>query len=429
VKALARAVDLLNQYANGMVASPVFDIYPAPITPAIVNITLSTISEKTGVKFTSERIEKILGALQMGFKKSNTDEWEVSIPTNKPDVLRDVDVIEEILRIHGFINVALPQKMHTSVAIESKENPHRFRTIIGNFLASNGYLECMNMSLTSPAYYKDIPWSKPEQWVTIHNTSNESLNLMRPEMIIPTLETIKRNVNRKQEDLKLFEFGKSYGQENGNPFEQEHLIVVVMGKQTPASWLSTSPRALDYFALKEIVLALFNRLGIKWSKLENINDDNGFAFGINYYSNDNALVRMGGVDMKLTGSFDIRQQVYIADFNLANLIQASISSNVIYEELNRFPAVIRDLAIVVDQTTAFERVRDVVQSSGGSWLTDLEVFDIYKNAEHVGEGKMSMALRFTIENKEATLADKEIEQWFGNVQKALVKNVGAEIRK
>jgi len=248
-------------------------------------------------------------------------------------------------------------------------------------------------------------------------------------MIIPTLETIKRNVNRKQEDLRLFEFGKSYGQQDGNPFEQEHLVITITGKQNPASWLSTSPRSLDYFALKEMVLALFNRLGIKWSKLENISDQQGLAFGISYYSNNNHLVRMGCVDMKLSGAFDIRQPVYIADFNLENLIKASLASNVIYEELNRFPAVIRDLAIVVDQSVAFDKVRDVVQSSGGAWLTDLEVFDIYKNAEHVGEGKMSMALRFTIENKEATLADKEIEQWFSSVQKALVKNVGAEIRK
>jgi len=326
------------------------------------------------------------------------------------------------------------------VAIESKDNPHRYRTIIGNYLASNGYLECMNMSLTSPAYYKDIAWSKPEQWVTIHNTSNESLNLMRPEMIIPTLETIKRNVSRKQEDLKLFEFGKSYGQENGNPFEHEHLIIAITGKQNPASWLSTSPRALDYFALKEIVLALFNRLGIREAtstyfgsaQYESLSDRDAlekFAFGIDYYSDKNQLVRMGCVNMKLSSSFDIRQPVYIADFNLELLIKASISSSVVYEELNRFPAVIRDLAIVIDQSVAFDRVRDVVQSSGGVWLTDLEVFDIYKNAEHVGEGKMSMALRFTIENKEATLSDKEIEQWFSGVQKALAKNVGAEIRR
>lgn len=285
------------------------------------------------------------------------------------------------------------------------------------------------MSLTSPAYYKDISWSKPENWVTIHNTSNESLNLMRPEMIIPMLETIKRNVNRKQEDLKLFEFGKSYGQENGNPFEHEHLIIAITGKQNPASWLSTSPRALDYFALKEIVLALFNRLGIKWSNLENISDQEGLTFGIKYYSNNKPLVRMGCVDIKLSGAFDIRQAVFLADFNLENLIKASLASSVIYEELNRFPAVVRDLAIVIDQTVPFDKVRDAVNSSGGTWLTDLEVFDIYKNAEHVGEGKMSMALRFTIENKEATLSDKEIEQWFSSVQKALVKHVGAEIRK
>jgi len=325
--------------------------------------------------------------------------------------------------------VVLPQKMHTSVAIEAKDNPHRYRTLIGNFLAASGYLECMNMSLTSPAYYKDISWVNSKNWVTIHNTSNESLNLMRPEMIIPTLETIKRNVNRKQEDLKLFEFGKSYGQKNGDPFENEHLMIAIIGKQSPASWLSPSPRALDYFSLKEIMLALFQRLGIKFNRVAYVAENVGYEFGLDYFLGEVHLVRMGCVDSKLSGSFDIRQPVFIADFNLESLINISSRSVVITEELNRFPAVVRDLAIVIDQKIPFDQIKEVVNESGGQWLTDLEVFDIYKNAEHVGEGKMSMALRFTIENKEATLADKEIEQWFGNMQKALSKKLGAEIRR
>ena len=429
VKALARAVDLLSQYAGGQVASSVFDIYPSPIAPAQVNLSLSTLNEKTGVTFTTDRVEKIFDALQMTFQKGSGDTWVISVPTNKPDVIRDVDVIEEILRIHGFINVALPQKMHTSVAIEAKDNPHRYRTLIGNFLAASGYLECMNMSLTSPAYYKDISWVNSKNWVTIHNTSNESLNLMRPEMIIPTLETIKRNVNRKQEDLKLFEFGKSYGQRNGDPFENEHLMIAITGKQSPASWLSPSPRALDYFSLKEIMLALFQRLGIRFNRVAYVVENEGYEFGLDYFLGEVHLVRMGCVDSKLSGSFDIRQPVFIADFNLESLINISSRSVVITEELNRFPAVVRDLAIVIDQKIPFDQIKEVVNESGGQWLTDLEVFDIYKNAEHVGEGKMSMALRFTIENKEATLADKEIEQWFGNMQKALSKKLGAEIRR
>jgi len=429
MKALARAVDLLSQYAGGQVASLLFDIYPSPISPAQVTLSLATLNEKTGVQFSINRVEKILDALQMKFQKGSDNQWEISVPTNKPDVTRDVDVIEEILRIHGFINVALPQKMHTSVAIEAKDNPHRYRTIIGNFLAANGYLECMNMSLTSPAYYKDIAWTDSKNWVTIHNTSNESLNLMRPEMIIPTLETIRRNVSRKQDNLKLFEFGKSYGQRKDQPFENEHLILAVTGKQNAASWLSPSPRVLDYFSLKEMVLALFQRLGVRYNRIENVSDKEGYAFGLDYFEGDVHLVRMGCVDAGLTTSFDIRQPVFIADFNFGNSINVSARSVVIYDELNRFPAVIRDLAIVIDQKITFDQIREVVTASGGSWLTDLEVFDIYLNADHVGEGKMSMALRFTIENKEATLSDKEIESWFSGVQKALAKQLNAEVRK
>lgn len=428
-QALARAADLMMQYAGAVVASDVYDIYPNPISPAQVQLNLVTLNEKTGVRFNPLQVEKLLDALRMEYEKKGNDAWIVAVPTNKADVLREVDVIEELLRIYGFINVELPQKMHTSVAIEARDNPHKFRRLLGQFLASNGFLECMNMSLTQPGYYKGIEWTDSRQWVTIHNTSNESLNLLRPEMIIPTLETIRRNVNRKQEDLRLFEFGKSYLQKKELPEEEEHLVIAMTGNQSPASWLNGSPKQVDYFSLKAAVLSLFQRLGIHPDRVEPLSPDQGFEFGVEYYQGEVRIGRMGCVSMSVADRFDIRQPVYLADLHFHALIHLSLHHTVEYEELNRFPAVVRDLAIVIQQNITFEQVQQVVDESGGDWLTQLEVFDIYKNTEHLGEGKMSMALRFTIENKEATLADKDIDQWFGNVQRALVKGVGAEVRK
>jgi phenylalanyl-tRNA synthetase beta chain len=365
----------------------------------------------------------------MTFTAEQPDQWVVAIPTNKADVTREIDLIEEVLRVFGFANIPLPGKMHTSIAIEARHNPHRMRRLFGQFLASGGFLEVMNMSLTQPAYYKNLEWADSHQWVTIHNTSNESLNLLRPEMILPMLETIKRNVNRKQEDLRLFEFGKSYLQSNESPEETEHLILSMSGLEHPAGWQGGEAKNMDFFSLKAAVHALLFRLGIPAWKSTEIKEEGAWDYGLAYAVGSLGFVKFGKVSKSLCDRFDIRQEVFIADFLVEPTIGLSSRSVTVFEELNRFPAVIRDLAIVVSDDIKYEQVKEVVLEAGGKGLTNLEVFDIYKNEDQVGAGKMSMALRFTIENKEATLSDKEIDQWFNKIQKALISGVNAEIRK
>lgn len=428
LKALARAVDLMATYAGGVVASKVFDEYPSPVKPARIALSQQTLESTTGVKFESTHVEKILEALEMAYTSKDNSVWEIDVPTNKPDVTREIDVIEEILRVFGFANVPLPSKMYTSIAIEPRYSAHKLRRLIGQFLSSNGFLEAMNMSLTQPAYYKGIDWMDSKKWITIHNTSNESLNLMRPDVLIPTLETVKRNVNRKQEDLRLFEFGKTYAQELEMPSEKEHLVITMTGQQT-TGWEIGEGRKMDFFALKAVTHALLRRLGImKWD-IETLIDQQGLEYGLSYSVGSLEFLRYGKVDSKLSEKFDIRQEVYLADFFVEPLIGLASRSTTVYEELNRFPAVVRDLAIVVDSGTSYQSIEEVAVQAGGNWLTNMEVFDIYKNADHLGEGKMSIALRFTVENKEATLSDKEIDQWFSKMQKALTGSVGAEIRK
>ena len=402
--ALARAADLIASLAGGKVSSEVFDIYPVPVTPARIKLSLKNLSEKTGVAFTKAQVEKVLAALQMGVEADGENGWIVSVPTNKADVLREIDVVEEVLRVFGFSNVPLPPRMHTSIAIEPRYNAHRMRRLIGQFLASKGFLEAMNMSLTQPAYYAGIEWTDSARWVTIHNTSNESLNLMRPDMLIPTLETVKRNVNRKQDDLRLFEFGKSYAQQKELPNETEHLVITMTG-QHPSGWQTGVAKAVDFFTIKAVVHSLLLRLGIKNWDTETIVNANGIAYGLSYSVGSLTFLRFGKVAGELCSRFDIRQEVFSADLLVEPLIALASRSVTLYEELNRFPAVIRDLAIVIEDKTTYASIRQVVVDASGALLTNLEVFDIYKNADHLGEGKMSIALRFTIENKESTLSD------------------------
>jgi phenylalanyl-tRNA synthetase beta chain len=243
------------------------------------------------------------------------------------------------------------------------------------------------------------------------------------------LETIKRNVNRKQEDLRLFEFGKSYLQSNESPEETEHLILSMSGLEHPAGWQGGEAKNMDFFSLKAAVHALLFRLGIPAWKSTEIKEEGAWDYGLAYAVGSLGFVKFGKVSKSLCDRFDIRQEVFIADFLVEPTIGLSSRSVTVFEELNRFPAVIRDLAIVVSDDIKYEQVKEVVLEAGGKGLTNLEVFDIYKNEDQVGAGKMSMALRFTIENKEATLSDKEIDQWFNKIQKALISGVNAEIRK
>lgn len=429
LKALFRACDLISQIAGGTIVSQVVDVYPQPILPARVTLRPSRLNAITGIHFQEERVLKILNALKMEIVSKDPDRIVVEVPTNKADVLREIDVIEEILRIYGFSKVPHPGKMQTSVVVESRHALHRMRRLVGQFLAARGFLEAMNMSLTHPSYYKLDGSAGRKEWISIHNTSNESLNLLRPEMIAPTLETVARNLNRRQEDIRMFEFGNTYRQENGVPTETEHLVLTLTGKRQADHWHGGSGVMIDFFLLKSESEALLQRLGVEDFHAKPFESRSPFGYGLQYMIGGTELGSIGSVSDEWLDAFNISQPVFIADFSFEAVTALSNRSGTIYAELNRFPSVERDLAIVVEEHIPYDEVQRIALAAGGSWLTQLELFDVYANPEHLGPGKKSMALRFTIENKEATLTDRDIDGWFSKMQKAFVTELKAEIRK
>nr|MDQ3017672.1 phenylalanine--tRNA ligase subunit beta [Bacteroidota bacterium] len=429
MKALSRAADLLSSHAGAKVASGVYDIYPKPIEPAKITLNFATLNAKTGIQFSASKIYRILDALNMSVVERGDHKAIISIPTNKADVIREIDVIEEILRVYGFVNVPLPTRMQTSVAIESRFAPHRMRRLIGQFLASRGFFEMMNLSLTQPQYYKDIDLIDRNTWVTIHNTSNESLNLMRPEMVIPILETIRRNHNRRQDDLRLFEFGNSYANENGEPREKEHLMLALTGQGHLDHWQSGLGKEVNFFTMKSAVNGLLTRLGIKNVNRIAFDNKNGYNYGFELRVAPYHLAWFGRVDTKWTKEFGIGQPVFIADFDVASILSLTSQSVTVTEDLNKYPSVERDLAVIISDEITYDEIHAVAIKNGGSWLTDISVFDIYANPDHVGKNKKSVALRFTIENKEATLSDKDLDTWFSKIQQAFINELKAEIRR
>lgn len=429
IQAISRAAELINTLAGGVVESRVFDLYPDPHLPKTISLHFARLNSITGVSFKEEDVFRILKLLKMEILDRDQTRVVVNIPTNKADVLREIDVIEEILRIYGFADVPLPGKLQSSIAIESRLSPHRIRRTIGQFLSSRGYLEMMNMSLTQPSYYNEFNPEERHHWVTIHNTSNESLNLMRPEMIRPALETIRRNLNRKQENLRLYEFGSSYRNQEGIPSEKEHILMALCGQEGPDHWLTGEGRTVDFFSLKKEVNGLFARLGISPDHAEIVMQENGFDYAMEVKHHHHVIGRFGKVASGVTKQFDIAFPVFIADFDLRVIAEVAIKHHTVYQELNRFPAVERDLAIVIDDAVMYHEIQKVAVTAGGPWLSDVRVFDIYRHPDHIGIGKKSVALRMTVENRNGTLTDKELDQWFTGIQKAFTSTLKAEIRK
>jgi len=429
LRALARAADLLASCAGGRIASDVFDLYPNPVQPAVVDLRLSSVREKTGVPFDEATIEAMLEALHMTFTRLADGTWQVRIPTNKPDVTREVDVIEEILRVYGFDRIGLPERMSVRVAVEPKFAPHRMRRLIGQFLAARGCLEAMNLSLTQPAWYKQAGIGDPATWVTIFNTSNESLNLLRPDMLLPMLDTLRRNVNRKQDNVRLYEFGRTYKKSGDLPSEAERLVIALTGRPHDEHWMTGDPGPVNVFAIKELVQSLLRRVGIRTWEMTPFEADPSWEYGMEVLAGGLPVGRFGRVRTTLADQFDLRQEVLFADLDFAILLALAERQSLVVEEISRFPAVVRDLAVVVREGVAFGAIRAAVEASGSPWLRQTEVFDVYRHPDHVGPDRKSVAIRLTLENPEAPLSDKDIDGWFGRVQQAVVRELGAEIRK
>jgi phenylalanyl-tRNA synthetase beta chain len=221
----------------------------------------------------------------------------------------------------------------------------------------------------------------------------------------------------------------SYHQDNGQPSEREHLVISMTGKQSPDHWLTGQAKAIDFFTLKSEVDQLLKRLGIWNWNAKSIGRSEDFNFGLEYKSGSGSMVVFGLTSSNWLEEFDIDQPVYLADFDVKALMRLAGESETLFEELNRFPAVERDLAIVLEEQVSFDEIHSVVIKTGGESLTNVDVFDVYTNPDHLGPGRKSIALRFTIENKEATLTDREIDQWFSKMQKALIFELKADVRK
>ncbi|MEM9918583.1 MAG: phenylalanine--tRNA ligase subunit beta [Bacteroidota bacterium] len=428
VEALKRAALLIKELAGGKISSDIIDIYPEPVKPKEIAVRYRQVERLIGVHISAKEIKEILEAMEMTIVSDDAEGLLVQVPTDKADVLREVDIIEEILRIYGFNKVPMPSQVQSAIVPIERPDKHDVFNKIGDLLSSNGFHEMMALSLTESRYYREVIAVEASELVFVNNTSNVHLDVMRPEMLLSGLEAVLRNQNRQNPDLKLYEFGKTYKNDGeGGYIEEEHLSLFVSGRQQAESWQSTDQEA-GYYFLKAFVNNVLLRLGIG-SFQQKMTQDDVWAYGLQYHRGPQVLVTFGKVQPGVLQKMGIKKAVYYADFHWGTILKALKKSKVKFTPLVKYPSIRRDLALVIENSIKFEDIVLIARKTGKKLLKETNLFDVYENAEQLGEGKKSYAVSFIFENPERTLKDKEVDKVMKQLIEKYESDLGAIIRR
>ena len=426
--ALKRAVYLLKQIGDAIIDFPLIDLYPNPINPSEINLNIENAIQLSGLSINTEEIKQVLFALDMELQDLQNGNLMVSVPTNKPDVKRAADLVEEISRVYGFDKIPIPGKIQISFQQHIASN-YLLRKQIAAWLTSNSLHEIMSLSFVkSDICLQSDAW-KAKDLVYIHNTSNVHLDAMKPSICIGGLEAIQFNSNRQQSDLGIYEMGREYIVSNGQILEKEKLGIWLTGFQTQAHWSNPKPATQDFFKLKSIVDGIVSVLNINQFSLTEIKSDVIFEFGVQYLLNNNVVIKAGKLSKKLSSLFDLKKEVWFAEFDLELIFSAIPTERMPFKEFSKFPQVKRDLALVIDKKVEFQVLKEIAVRQTGDLLKELQLFDIYENADQIGANNKSYALSFTFESLDRQMSSEEMEQLMNGLIKVYEKEVGAFIRK
>jgi len=423
--ALKRAALLITEIAGGEITSDLIDEYPNKIEDSQVFLSFENTTKLIGEELPKETIKGILSALEIKVNNVTESGLGLTIPAYRNDVQREVDVIEEILRVYGYNNIGITNKLNASISNMSKFESHKIETIIANQLVGQGFYEIMSNSLTTEKYTVLSEQLKSAHDVQILNPLSGDLSVMRQSMIFSGLEAIAFNINRQQSDLKLFEFGKTYHNFESAKEELNHLAVFVSGNKTENRW-NTQNTSVDYFYLKGLVTAIFDRLGIQKLKTSPLSNDM-FDEGQQLSVGKNSLVEFGSLNPTILKGFGISQSVFCASFNWDNLLKVINQKAIKFKEISKYPEVKRDLSLLINDDITFETLYKLAKQTENNFLKDINLFDVY-TGDKLAEGKKSYAIGFTLQDKNKTLTDVQIDKIMSKLQKRFESELGAELR-
>lgn len=438
IYALKEAALLVKELAGGTIASDIKDHYPTPITDFNVELSYRKVNTLIGKEIPAETVKSIVTGLEMKIVGETAEGLSLQIPPYRVDVQRDCDVVEDILRIYGYNNVEIPTTLKSSLTTKGEaDNSQKLQNIISEQLVGCGFNEILNNSLTAAAYYEGLETFAPANLVRLMNPLSNDLNVMRQTLLFGGLESILHNANRKNADLKFFEFGNTYffHEEKRNaekalsPYKEEyHLALWVTGKRVINSW-AHADEASSVYELKAYLLNIFTRLGLNFGTVvfgNLVNDVYANAISV-HTRGGKLLATFGIVSKKIQKQFDIDNEIYYAEINWNELMKAVKTSKVNFKELTKFPAVKRDLALLLDKKVQFAEIEKIAYETEKKLLKEVSLFDVYEG-KNLEVGKKSYAVSFTLQDENATLNDKQIDKIMQKLITNLQNKLDAKLR-
>ncbi len=422
--ALKRAALLIQEVAGGEITSDIIDVYPKKIEDFPVVLNFNNVKKIIGQELPKEIIKNILASLEIKINSVSDAGLGLVIPSYRVDVQREIDVIEEILRVYGYNNIKFSEKLNATVSIAPRTEDYKVQNIIATQLNSQGFNEMMANSLTTPSYVQLSEKLKEERNVIILNPLSNDLSAMRQSLLFSGLEAISYNINRRNADLKFFEFGKTYHKLPSGYEENKHLTLFITGNRNQESWTNTQ-KPSDFFLFKGYVNGVLSRLGIQKTQNLPMTSD-VFSEGIAIGFGNDIIVEYGVVKKSVLKHFDIKQEVLFADFNWA-LILKLLSNKIKFTEIPKYPEVRRDLSLLLDDSISFDTIYNIARQTEKSLLKDINLFDVYQG-KNLPEGKKSYAVSFTIQDNTKTLTDVQIDKIMSKLQKNFETELGASLR-
>ena len=435
IYALKQAAILIKELAGGTISMNIKDVYPAPVEDFAVELSYEYVNNLIGAEIAPETVKSIVSSLEMKIVNETAESVSLLVPPYRVDVQRPCDVVEDILRIYGYNNVEISTTLHSSIITKGAEDKsHKLQNVISEQLVGCGFSEILNNSLTRSAYYEGLETYKDENLVRLMNPLSTDLNVMRQTMLFGGLESIQRNVSRKYTDISFFEFGNCYRFDADkrvpekilSPYsESYHLGLWMTGNTIQPSWMDAG-RAITIYDLKSHVEHIFDRLGFT-AQARNIstfsNDVYSAAILIQTRGGKN-VAEIGIIRKKILKMFDIESEVFYADINWNELMRAIKNAKIGYAEISKYPAVKRDLALLVDKSVTFAEIEKIARETEKRLLKEVALFDVYEG-KNLEPGKKSYAVSFILQDDTQTLNDKQIDKTMARLLDNFVKRLGA----
>jgi phenylalanyl-tRNA synthetase beta chain len=438
IYALQQAAILCKELAGGKVSMEIVDVYPEKMENAVVDLSYQYVHGLVGKEIPTDKIKAICESLEMKVLEETAEGLKLEIPAYRVDVTRPCDVVEDILRIYGYNNVEIPTQLKGSLVIKGDEDQkHKLANIVSEQLVGEGFNEILNNSLTKGAYYEGHNAYAAENCVKIMNPLSTDLNVMRQTLLFGGLESVQHNVNRKRANLRFFEFGNVYtfDPEKANlddPMqaykEQYHAALWLTGKRVEGSWAHANEES-SFYELSAYVENILRRIGVKPGMIVRKKSENDiFSAGLTIENRGGKkLIEMGIITKKLLKQFGLDAPVFYAELNWTALMKVIKKNEVLYTEVPKFPAVSRDLALLVDNSVEFAQIEQIARATEKKLLKKVELFDVYEG-DKLPAGKKSYAVNFILQDEEKTMGDKQIEAIMNKLIAQLKKQLNAELR-